>query len=478
MKKQLFFDDNKLFGRNNVIRKYGMPKLINTYSDQISSTDYCTGQVFLLENGKYRLLYMAHGKTFNGKKLFSAISDDGIHFLPEYLNDMDECKERLFSHEVMTLNNDEEIAFIYEDKYCNIQKEKYKLLMATCDFDNLRVIDSIYASPDLLNWTLKENVSWGNGAEPLASVFYNRDRESYTIIERPFWGVRCVGYKETKDWKSFSEFRLCLNVDSNDESLAEVYGMYAFEYDGMYIGLPHLYRNLKSELGAKFRNGIIDTQLAYSYDGMYWKRSIREPFISGLDIENPINHENYKMIWVFNMQKMNDDTILFYAAATEREHGVAFGNPGTGKILVFRMRTDGFVYLASEDKDKTSSVITREKIWHGGEMCINLSVQEATLAVYITDDSEYVSGNVLGIAKSIEGYSHEDCIPFSGDDITWIPQYKSGRKIDDLKGKTLVFELRFVNGEVYSFAGEYTDVYNTEAARYRKLGIMPENDRY
>jgi hypothetical protein len=49
----------------------------------------------------------------------------------------------------------------------------------------------------------------------------------------------------------------------------------------MYIGIPHIYRNLKSELNAKYKNGIIDTQLAYSYDGRYWQRSLRKPFING-----------------------------------------------------------------------------------------------------------------------------------------------------------------------------------------------------
>ena len=69
MKKQLFFDDNGLFGRDNVIRKYGKPEIVSEYSDKISSNDYCSGNIFKLDNGKYRLLYFAHGKDFEGKKI-------------------------------------------------------------------------------------------------------------------------------------------------------------------------------------------------------------------------------------------------------------------------------------------------------------------------------------------------------------------------------------------------------------------------
>lgn len=476
MKKQLFFDDNKLFGRDNVVRKYGSPELISAYYDGVCSTDFCTGYVFLLENGKYRMLYWGHGDSFRGKKLFSAISDDGINFDAEQLFDLKKNPNKMFAHEIMDLPG--EIAFIYEDKNTENKEERYKLLMSdhTLVSTELRVNDIIYTSPDLINWEIKKGAYWGDGTEPLASIFYNKHKSVFTIIERPFWGIRCVGYKETKDWKNFTEFRHCLNVDSNDERLSEIYGMYAFEYDGMYIGIPHIYRNLNSEFNAKYKNGIIDTQLAYSYDGQYWLRSLREPFISGVALNDKKASARYNLVWVFNVLKMDDGSINFYGSASELEHGPAFQQPGTGKILIHKMRCDGFISLSTEDREKTASVITREKVWHGGEIYVNLKAKWATMAVYTTEETELVTGNVLGFAEPIKGYGHEDCIPFEGDSIEWIPQYKSGKKIEELSGKTLVFELRFDDGEVFSLSGDYTDVYNTEAARFRKLGVLPERN--
>ncbi len=470
MKKQLFFDDNKLFGRDNVIRKYGKPEVISVYNDGVCSTDFCTGYVFRLENGKYRMLYFGHSDEFKDrKKLFSAISEDAVHFSPEQIFDLKENPDKMYAHEIMELPG--EVGFIYEDEYSENSDERYKLLMSdhTLLSTELRVNDTVYTSPDLINWKLKENSYWGDGTEPLVSAFYNKHKKVHTIIERPFWGIRCVGYKETKDWESFTEYRYCMNVDSDDERLSEVYGMYAFEYDGMYIGVPHIYRHLNSELNAKYKNGIIDTQLAYSYDGRYWQRSFREPFISGLD-ENP----RHNIVWVSNMLRLNDGSINFYVSASEYEHGPAFSQPGTGKMLVYNMRSDGFISLSSEDKEKTASVITREKVWHRGEIHVNLKAKKATMAVYISDESEMVSGNVLGFARPIEGYGHDDCIPFEGDSTEWIPQYKSGNKVDDLSGKTLVFELKFDDGELFSLAGDYTDVYNVPAARYRRFGVLPE----
>ncbi len=118
-------------------------------------------------------------------------------------------------------------------------------------------------------------------------------------------------------------------------------------------------------------------------------------------------------------------------------------------------------------------VATREKVWHGGEIHINLKAKNATVAVYSSSVSELVHGNVLGHVKPIEGMGHEDCISFSGDSTDWTPQYRSGKCVDQLAKETLVFELRFHEGELYSISGEYTDVLNTEAARYRKFGELP-----
>ena len=467
MKKQLFFDDNKLFGRDNVIRKYGKPQPVATYTDGIGSTDFYTGFVFKADDNKYRMLYLAHSTEFQGVKMFAAVSEDGVHFAPEKLRD--EKENGMFSHEVMSIQNGWEVASIYEDRYCTDCQERYKLLMSEYYSDKLCVVDSVYTSADLLHWTLKEGVSWANGTEPLASVFYNDKKRVHTIIQRPFWGIRCSGYKQTADWKDFTDYRLCLNVDSCDGRLDEIYGMYAFSYDGMFIGIPHMYRHLNSEFNAKYYGGTIDTQLAYSYDGEYWLRSLREPFMSGLDYE-----PRYNMLWVASMQRGADGNIYLYGSASRLVHGSAFEQPGTGKILIHKLRNDGFLSLASENPQKISSVITREKIWHGGELHVNLKAKRATLAVYISDESQLVGDNVLGMSKPLDGFSHDDCIAFSGDSTDWVPEYKSKKEIRSLSGKTLVFELRFQDGEVFSLSGDYTDVSNTQAARYRKYGVLPE----
>ena len=157
------------------------------------------------------------------------------------------------------------------------------------------------------------------------------------------------------------------------------------------------------------------------------------------------------------------------------EHGPAFDGSGTGKILVYKLRRDGFVYLQTKEKEKPAVVISREKLWNGGELHLNLQAKRATVAVYTSSDPKK-QGNPLGFARPMEGFTHEDCIAFEGDSKDWIPVFKSGKKLADLKGETLVIEVKFEDGKLYSLSGDYQDVFNTVGERYRLLGIEPKSN--
>lgn len=461
MKKQLFFDDMLLFGRDNVQRRLGEPEVVAEFNDGITSTDFCTGSVFKLPTGKYRMLYFGHSPEFKGKKLFVAQSEDGIHFSPEAV----ECDvQRVYPNEIMTLLGGTEIASIFEDEREPVGSDaRYKMLLAVHNGEKMCVDDLVLTSPDLIHWTEKNGVRWGQGTEPLASTFYNKHKQNYTVVARPFWGVRAVGCSTTRDWESFSDYRNLLDVDALDPPLAEIYGMYAFEYDGMYIGMAHIYGDLHSEYNAKYKNGRIDVELAYSYDGEYWRRGLREPFITG--------GEEYPIKWIACAMPRGDE-ILLYGTGSRLEHGPAFSKPGSGNLFVYRLRRDGFISLAAEC-GKRARVITREKIWLGGEVHINARAKNLTVAVYETGESQAVGNNVLGMATPLSGFGAEDMLPFSGDAVDFVPEFKGG-KIDSLKGKTLVFEICYEDGELYSLGGDYVDVFNTEGARFRKFGVFPK----
>ncbi len=470
MFKHLFFDDRYLFNRQNVTRSYGVPKLQTEaiYCDENVSTILTGPWVFKLDNGKYRMLYQ--GACVNNcwkKGTFSAISDDGIHFSPENIHNGN-IPDGFFANNQIMSNNGE-VMCIVEDLH-NLPSERYKMLFT--QVKNLDVIGILYVSDDLINWKLK-NEKWSSDGEPIGSAFYNTQKNRFTIISRPAWGVRMCCWNETEDWKTFTPKTHCLQSDSLDEPLAEIYGMYAFEYDGMYVGLPHMYSGFDGEMSAKFNRGTIKAQLAYSHNGNNWFRSLREPFLSGqLPDETAEDICEAPMVWPSSMQIIGNE-IVIYACAALFEHGpTAFHTNGlNGRIFAYKLRKDGFIKL--ENTDGAGVVAVRENIWHGGELHINLKAKRATVAVYRSDRAEDKGMNLLGICELMPAYSHDDCEPFEGDSCDWVPKYKNGNTLDSLKDSTLAFEIKFENGEIYSVSGNMTPTFNLEAERWRKEKRMP-----
>ncbi len=442
-----FFDDSMLFRRERMTRKLGKPEIVATYCDGRSNISWFTGFVFRTDDGRFRMLYQGRQKD-GSDMLLSAVSGDGLHFE--------------FEKEIMRVENAEVAAVVEDD--LNAPEERYKLLL--CEYGKLpmRVRGSLFVSPDLVHWKMLEGVSWNNGNEPITGVFYNRVRDCFTITLRPDWGVRMVGFRETRDWRNFSEYVTCMRSDALDGPLDELYGMPAFDYAGRFVGLPLIYRNFEQGNHSKYWKGTIEAFLAYSDDGRYWIRSLRSPFLSGLNEETLGATGSLRpMVWPASFRTAEDGSLLIYGSASDREHGIGFDAAGAGCICVWRVRKDGLIALEAGDEEGVVS--TREIAWYGGEAHLNLSAEHATFAVYES------SGGVLPDVKPVEGFGHGDCVPFSGDSTDWTPVFASGRKIDELKGRTLVFELRVRGGSVCSISGNGEPMFNVAAARFREGAV-------
>lgn len=440
----MFFDDSGLFRREGMPRKLGKPEIIATYSDGRSNISWFTGFVFGTDDGRFRMLYQGRQKD-GSDMLLSAVSGDGIHFE--------------FEKEVMRIEN-AEVAAVVEDSL-NAPEERYKLLL--CEYGKLpmRVRGSLLVSPDLLDWKRLDGVSWNNGNEPITGVFYNRVRECFTVTLRPDWGVRMVGFKETRDWRHFSEYEPCMRSDALDRPLDELYGMPAFDYGDRFVGLPLIYRNFRQGNRSKYWLGTIEAFLAYSDNGRYWLRSLRSPFLSGLNKETRNATGALRpMVWPASFRFAEDGSLLIYGSASESEHGLGFEASGAGCVCVWKVRKDGLISLEAGDEEGVVS--TREVAWFGGEAHVNISAAHATFAVYES------CGGVLPDVKPLEGFGHGDCVPFSGDSTDWTPVFAGGRNLDELKGRTLVFELRVRGGSVYSISGNGELMFNVAAARFRE----------
>lgn len=467
MSKQYFFDDQRLFVRENLERVYGGSQLVGTYRDPNVIIGYGWAWGIKGPDGRTHLLYEGYETGTNHVITAAAISDDGVHFVPR--NTAVEAgieNPRLPNQLLPCAQNHSEMATVIEDPYAPAE-ERYKILYT----DNAQthtdwvIVDYILTSPDLIHWKKMIGSCWNpQGTEPLTGVFYNKVSGGYTILSRPDWGQRRVGITETRDWHYYTPLEMCLQCDSLDAPLTEIYGMPAMAYDDIFIGFPHIYSNLPQALCTKFSSGTMHVELAYSLNGHHWQRSLRTPFLSG---EHPQLVERDgaadKMLFVLSAVRQADRSLLLYATTNKHEHGFPVANYADGdtSVSIFALRADGFVGLKAKQAGRLA---TREIAWLGGDLRVNLEAEKATCAIYVEGGRG---------AQPVPGLGHEDCRPFSGDCAEWKPMWQSGVSLDSMKEKTIIVEIRLENGIIYSLDYDGKSVMNIEAVRYRQRRQLP-----
>ena len=466
MFKYLFFDDQRLLLRQNLERQYGEVSIAGIYNDSKLTTSYGWVWVCRGTDNKVHMVYMGLDKDDPCLLAAAAVSDDGVNFVPRNTAAESGLTDPIVPNQILPpCGEGTEIACVITDHLAP-PEERYKMLMCDCKYrmTEYRVIDSVYSSADLIRWKEMPGSCWNKvGTEPIAGAFYNSVHNVFTILSRPDCGQRRVCIVETADWHNFTEPELCMQCDSLDPVLAEVYGMNAFEYDGIFIGIPLIYGNIPQIRMQKYRGGSMHGELAYSLDGRHWQRSLRTPFIDGAhpDLVKAFGKPQ-NMVFPCSTLRQQDGSVLIYAAVTDVEHGTPPGGQlGHDHIVIFKMRQDGFIRLTSADKNSDSLVAFREVCWNGGELSVNISAENATCAVYEMVTQAFDTELRL---------SHEDCKPFSGNSCAWHPRWKNGATLDDFKGKTIVFEIKFRDGSIYSCSGNGTALMDLEAERYRQFG--------
>ncbi len=465
MFKQLFFDDQRLLLRSNLKRVYGEVEAIpeSVYYEDCGAVP-CDASICKLADGKYHMFYYVPlvnmeqdnvVKFEEGGVILAAISDDGVNFKPRNTAEEAGVKNPKYKNQVLDFF-DGELCAVTVDEFAPAS-ERVKLLTTECNRENCHLICSVYVSPDGIHWRKKNESCWNPYGGEMGAACYNPIRDKFIIASRPDGGDRRITICETKDWINYSETLLCMQSDSIDNTLAELYIMKPFYYDGMLLSLIWIYNTIPTQHATKFAGGTMTVQLGYSLNGVHWQRSLREDFIGTKHGENVLGFESL-MTMPGGIIREDDGNIRIYATATRLEHGAGFKTKDAGCMVQYRLREDGFIGLETEKADEYAVVCTRDNRWHGGELKVNLCGKDATVAIYNREN------------EVIDGYSHEDCEVFSGDSRSWVPAWKSGKTLDELTDKIVQIELKFKNGTVYSFSGDYTPMMDLESCRWQFHG--------
>ena len=318
-------------------------------------------------------------------------------------------------------------------------------------------ISVLWTSPDGLAWKKVEGVEWRPGSpDPPSTAFWNEVRQCYVVSARPVPPhPRRFALSETRDWRTFSEPELALMTDALDPPLTELYGMIVFPYEEKYIALLWLYHTDPYNM-QKYWEGKTDCQLAYSYNGWHFQRTLREPFIPNA-APGEIGAGLVRPTTLIIDEKPN---IRIYSSSSKLEHGYHLVGDDRGAIIMHRLRLDGFMYLQSNAGKGLLG--TRPLIWRGGE--VRLNVQSGNeVRVQVTD----IEG------RPMEGYGFADCPPFNGDELFWQPRWKNGKGLSELAGKALRLDISLNHARIYAIRGDLLPVTIREAVQFQESGEEP-----
>jgi len=250
-----------------------------------------------------------------------------------------------------------------------------------------------------------------------------------------------------------------VQADALDSRLAEIYGMPVFPYEGCFVALPwifHVDPSVPGHSPHKFHDGHVDCQLAYSLNGWHFQRGLRDPFIPNGEPGEP----DAGCVYPSCMVPKDNGDLWIYASACTLEHGY---NPyGSGSILAYRLHRDGFVYL--ESTGGVGVVGTRAVYWQGGELELNVQAQGGHVRAQVTD----IAGEPL------DGFSFDDCVPFSGDDTAWAATWQDGRRLAANANSLLRIEVELKSARLYAIRGDFVHALGGQCWRLRDDGLTPE----
>lgn len=457
----LFFDDQWIIRRDSLKREYGKPRLIpdSVYYDPNVNASIGSAKVIYDERiNKYRLYYTGYIKN-RDHGVFVSEGDDGIHWKPLNIAKQAGIENPMAPNQCVPeewLN--EAVAFYYVKG----AEKPYKIMASKCLYGTEWCCDCrILESADGIKF---ENTGfvWHNttmGCEPLGGCFFNEITNTFIICCRPIWGDRRVCYVETPDFKTFSEVTPILQADSIDEPLMDIQGMSGHWYENMAIGFVFCY-HVPTEPLDKAIDGKVDAQLAYSFNGKTFMRSLRTPFMENGEAGDITSG----MVWPSDMHIDANGDILITTPCSNLEHGY-FEKEGSGCIATYKLRKDDFIHLATDGGH--GRLCTRFLYSEDSKFSINIKCPHGIATCAIYDD------NVLDkYRKPLEGFSHEDCIPFTGDSTEWIPEFKN-HSIAELKEKVFMLEIKLNNGILYSIRGNFIKMMATELFYYKHTGKLP-----
>ncbi len=232
---------------------------------------------------------------------------------------------------------------------------------------------------------------------------------------------RIVARAESKDFINWTNYRAAIIPDRLDAANQQTYGMSAFRYEGLYVGLLRI-----------MTGQSIDIQLAYSNDGADWQRCFdRTSFIpcgaaGGWDAG---------MVLTASEPVLVGEELWFYYGGWQKQHH----EWGETSIGIAKLRRDGFVSLDAGEKE--GELLTRPVTVSGPRLKVNAAAAGGAVAAEVLDES----------GRVIPGYGRKECRPVAADTTAGELTWAGNRNLSALAGRKVRVRFFLKQAHLYSF---------------------------
>jgi len=230
---------------------------------------------------------------------------------------------------------------------------------------------------------------------------------------------RVVTRAESKDFVTWTDCRVAVVPDARDPPRLETYGMSAFRYESLYVGLLRI-----------MTGQTIDVQLAYSYDDVAWHRCHdRAPFIA----RGPAGWDRGMVLTASQPVRVGDELWIYYGGWSKEHH--EWGDTAIG---IARLRVDGFVSLDAGGRE--GSLLTRPVTVSGSRLLVNADAGTGAIAAELLDEN----------GRVIPGFGRADCLPLTGDRVEGEIRWRA-KKLESLAGRTVRVRFFLRDTKFYAF---------------------------
>lgn len=454
-----FFDDFALLNRTQFNRRYFQPRVIEesqffdpTYSLTYSAMQWCP------EAEKYRLWYNVNHQVCRSEiggggqdehfMLALAESHDAIHWERRNYHNRPDGANLVWAGREGSLHG----AMVCRDQHDPDPQRLYKCAVSLDSMTrhNQNVAPCIIAtSADGIHWDDQQmRLQWGRSmSDAYNCLFYNPVLEAYQVLFRAVLTDRRICTSHSKDLIHWSEPRVILTPDGFDPPCSEFYGMSAWHHDGIFLGFLWIHdTDMVDRVPWKFK-GNVYSELVYSYDGLTWQRT-HEKAIGLRDIGQYGATQNY----LCNMTPDRTGEnwlisgffpLLEHGSTTYSERRTSLSSDSNRLVAHYTstIRPGRFCGLQGVGD---AFLRTKQILLAGDDLTINAQCPHGEMKVQLVDLWQ----------KPIEGFSFDDAILFSGDEIAWTPKWKK-RSVAELRGKRFGIEIRLYTGCVYGITGRF-----------------------